>query len=149
MKKVLLICLGLLISVGALTYTVIIPEPVLYVCNGEYIKSGKTSAGKLYFKHTNHHILMRIYLGIESSEGVLTIETMNGYLETFYHLNGGNYMVISKKSPEEIPNDVSKRADNIKGTYLSLSRKLSLGTELDGLFTGQCVPRKLNTLMGH
>ena len=150
MRKILLICFGLLISTGAMTYVTIIPEPIKFVCNGEYNKSGKTKLGKLLVLHIKYHILKRVLSDISrsgefwGSEGVMEIETVNGYFESFYYLRGGNYMVISKNSPSEISNDIHKRADNIKGTYMSLSGQLSLRTTSEGLFTGECNSRKIN-----
>ena len=141
MKNVLLVCFGLLIIIGVLTYIIIIPEPINLVCNGEYKKSGRTRAGKLDATQIKYHILRRIFSGIQSSEGVLKIEMKNGHLEVFHFLRGGNYMVISKRPPDEISNEVSKRVENMKGTYLGLSRKLSLNTQLGGYFKGQCDPK--------
>jgi len=138
MKNVLLVCFGLLIIIGVLTYIIITPEPIHLVCNGEYKKSGETRAGKLDATQIKYHILRRIFSGIESSEGVLKIKTKNGYFEVFHYLRGGNYMVILKRPPDELSNEVSKRVENMKGTYLGLSRKLSLNTQLGGYFKGQC-----------
>lgn len=141
MKNVLLVCFGLLIIIGVLTYIIITPEPIHLVCNGEYKKSGEIRAGKLDATQIKYHILRRIFSGIESSEGVLKIETKNGHFEVFHYLRGGNYMVISKRPPDEISNEISKRVENMKGTYLGLSRKLSLNTQLGGYFKGQCDPK--------
>ena len=145
MKKVLLICIGLLTIAGVLTYIVIIPEPINLVCNGVYKKTGKTKVGKLYVALIKYHILRRVFSGIESSEGILKVKTKNGNFEAFQYLRGGNYMVISKRSPNRISNEVIDRVDNMKGTYLGLSRKLSLRTQLEGYFIGLCDPAELNT----
>ena len=142
MNKVLLTVFALFCITGVLSYVITIPDNKHLVCKGEYIKSGKTLAGKLYLKHIQHHILMHLLLGPLGSEGVIEIETENGNYEHFKHLKGGNYMVIFKKSPAKIPNETSKRVDNMKGTYMRLSRKLGLGTKLDGYFKGKCSPRR-------
>ena len=142
MKRALLVVCGFLFITGVLTYLITTPENIHLVCKGEYTKTGETSAGKLYIKHIKHHIIMRLRLGSLGSEGVIQIKTENGNYEHFSHLNGGNYMVIFKKSPDEIPNETSKRVDNMKGTYIRLRRKLSLATQFDGYFTGKCSPRK-------
>ena len=141
MKNVLLVSFGLLIIISVLTYILITPQPINLVCSGEYKKSGKTILGKLDVTQIKYHILRRIFSGIESSEGVLKIEMKNGNFEIFHYLRGGNYMVISKRPPDEISNEVSKRVENMKGTYLGLSRKLSLNTQLGGYFKGQCDPK--------